>query len=94
MPDLGSHCDSSACSDPPVPAVPHAVGHRFGSVGPHLNQRPGKAMHWPASAARPTQLNDEEKMLGQQQQASLPAEDIAANDTLASHANQSGVPWR
>lgn len=64
----------------------------FGSVGPHLNQTPGKAMHWPASAAWPTQLNDEEKMLGQQQQACLPAKD--SFDPFAAHANQSVMPWR
>lgn len=99
--ERGSHqscvgpCDSSAGSALPVPAVPRAVGQScFGTVGPHLNQSPGKPMHWPASAAWPTQLNGEEKMLGQQQQACLPAKDIAANDTFASHANPSGVPWR
>lgn len=89
---LGTYHDSSACSDPPVPAVPVLWDRGcFGSVGPHLNQSPGKAMHGSASSAQPTQLNDEEKMLGQQQQACLPAKD--SFDTFASHANQSGVPW-
>lgn len=58
------------------------------NVGPHLNQRPGKAVHWPAPAAWPTQLREEEKMLGQQQQqkTGLPAKDSL--DTFASHASQ------
>lgn len=49
-------------------------------------------MQWLAPAAWPAQLNAEEKILGQQQQGCLPTED--GFDTLASHANQSGVPWR